>query len=127
MGERVQVGPMVYQVLESDWRNELGAGGKAPKDRYLFIKVTIANSSGSSVSVPAFTIEANGKSYNEITEHMDKVDDWLGLLRNIGGSQTNQGWVVFDAPMAAYKLVATDGGDIGAEKFAHVDIPVELE
>jgi hypothetical protein len=127
MGERVQVGPLVYQVLESDWRNELGAGGRIPRDRYLFVKVSITNSSGTAVSVPGFTIEGNGKSFGEITEEMDKVDNWFGLLRNIEGSQTEQGWVVFDAPMAAYKLVATDGGDVGAEKYAHVDIPVHLE
>jgi hypothetical protein len=34
--------------------------------------------------------------------------------------------VVFDAPMAAYKLVITHG-EVGEEKYAHVDIPVELE
>jgi len=127
MGERVQLGPLVYQVLESDWRNELGADGRSPKDRYLFVKVSITNSSGSTISVPAFTIEGNGKSFPEVTEQMDKVDNWLGLLRNIGGSQTEQGWAVFDAPMATYKLVATDGGEIGSERFAHVDIPVQLE
>ena len=49
MGERVQVGPLVYQVLESDWRSELGSGGRTPKDRYLFVKVSITNSSGSPV------------------------------------------------------------------------------
>ena len=127
MGERVQVGPLVYQILESDWRNELGTGGRSPKDRYLFVRVSITNGSSSAISVPGFTIEGNGKTFSEVTEQMDKVDNWLGLLRNVGGSQTEQGWVVFDAPMTAYKLVATDGGEVGSEKFAHVDIPVHLE
>jgi hypothetical protein len=127
MGERVQVGPLVYQVLESDWRSELGGGGRTPKERYLFTKVSITNGSGSPVSVPAFTIEGAGKTYSEVSEDMDKVDNWLGLLRTIPPSQTQQGWVVFDAPMAAYQLVVTDGGEIGAEKTAHVEIPVHLE
>lgn len=127
MGERVQIGSIVYQILEADWRSELGEGGRNPRDRYLFLKVSIVNGSGSTVSVPGFTLEGGGKTYGEVTEQMEKVSDWLGLFRNIAASQTQQGWVVFDAPMAAYKLVVTDGGDIASEKFAHVDIPVHLE
>lgn len=126
MGEKVQMGPVVYQVLESEWRNELGSGGRTPKDRYLFVRLSIANGAGLTESVPTMTIESGGKSYPEVTEDMDKVDNWLGLLRNVGGSQTEQGWIVFDAPMAAYKLVITQG-DIGEEKTAHVEIPVQLE
>ena len=127
MGERVQIGPLVYQVLESDWRSELGGGGRTPKDRYLFAKVSITNSSGSPISVPGFTIESGDKSYSEVSEDMDKVDNWLGMLRTIAPSQTEQGWIVFDAPLAAYKLVVTDGGEVGSEKTAHVEIPVHLE
>src|SRR4051794_21148532 len=92
MGERVQVGPLIYQVLESQWRSELGTGGRAPKERYLFMKVSITNKGGSAVAVPALAIEGQGKSYNEVTEDTDKVDNWFGLLRNIGPSKTEQGW-----------------------------------
>jgi Domain of unknown function (DUF4352) len=126
MGERVQMGAMVYQVLESEWRTELGSGGRTPKDRYLFLRLSITNGAGSPDSVSALTLEGNGKTYTEVSEDMDKVDNWLGLLRNVGGSQTEQGWIVFDAPVGAYKLVITHG-DIGEEKYAHVDIPVQLE
>ena len=55
------------------------------------------------------------------------MDNWFGLLRNIGPSQTEQGWIVFDAPMTAYKMVVTDGGEVGQKKRAHVEIPVHLE
>lgn len=127
MGEKVQVGPLVYQVLESNWRTELGGGGRTPRDRYLFVKVNITNTAGSAVAVPGLAIEGAGKTYNEVTEETDKVDNWFGLLRNIGPSQTEQGWIVFDAPMTAYKLIVTDAGEIGKEKFAHVDVPVQLE
>ena len=126
MGERVQIGPIVYQALESEWKTELGSGGRTPKDRFLFVRMSITNGGGSPTSVSNFTLEGNGKTYSEVTEDMDKVDNWLGLLRNVGGSQTEQGWVVFDAPVGAYKLVITHG-DIGDEKSAHVDIPVQLE
>jgi hypothetical protein len=127
MGERVQVGPLVYQVLESDWRSELGSGGRTPKSRYMFVKLSITNSSGKTISTPTLTLEGAGQTYTEVTEDMDKVDNWFGLLRNIGPSQTEQGWIVFDAPMAAYKLAVPDAGDIGHEQHAHVDIPVQLE
>jgi len=127
MGERVQVGPLVYQILDSSWRNELGSGGRTPKDRYLFVRMSITNSSGSPVSVPGLTIEGGGKTFAEVSEDMDKVDNWFGLLRTIQPSQTEQGWIVFDAPMTAYKLNLSDGGEVGSEKSAHVDIPVSLE
>jgi hypothetical protein len=120
------MGPMVYQVLEADWRTELGNGGRTPKERYLFLRMSITNGDSSPASVSTFTLENAGKTYSEVTEDMDKVDSWLGLLRNVGGSQTEQGWIVFDAPMGAYKLVITHG-DVGEEKSAHVDIPVQLE
>ena len=127
MGERVQVGPLVYQVLESDWRSELGPGGKAPKNRFLFVKVSITNSTGSAITVPGLTALGPGTTYIEETENMDRVENWLGLIRNIQPSQTEQGWIVFDAPIASYKLALTDAGEIGKEKFAHVEIPVQLE
>ena len=91
MGEKVQVGPLIYQVLQSDWRSELGSGGRTPRNRYMFVKLSITNTSGGTVSIPTLTIEGGGQSYGEVTEDMDKVDNWFGLLRNIGGSQTEQG------------------------------------
>jgi len=93
----------------------------------MFVKLSITNTSSGTVSIPTLTIEGGGQTYGEVTEDMDKVDNWFGLLRNIGGSQSEQGWIVFDAPMMAYKLIVTDAGEIGHEKYAHVDIPVQLE
>jgi hypothetical protein len=128
MGERVQAGPLIYNVLEAEWKPQLESSGRAPKERFLFIKVSMTNSSGSSVSAPAFTLESStGKTYEEVTEGLDGVTDWLGMLRTIAPAQTEQGWAIFDAPMAAYKLVLSDAGEIGNEKYARVDIPVHLE
>jgi hypothetical protein len=126
MGEKVQIGSVVYQILQSEWRTELGSGGRTPRARYLFVRMSVTNESGSPVALSTLMLEGGGKTYAEVTEDMDKVNDWFGLLRNVGASQTEQGWVVFDAPMAAYKLVITHG-EVGEEKYAHVDIPVELE
>jgi hypothetical protein len=92
MGERVQAGPLIYNVLEAEWKPQLESSGRAPKERFLFIKVSMTNSSGSSVSAPAFTLESStGKTYEEVTEGLDGVTDWLGMLRTIAPAQTEQG------------------------------------
>ena len=49
MGERIQVGPMTYNVLESRWKPALrdDGTGKPPKERYLLVKLTATNGGGS--------------------------------------------------------------------------------
>ena len=128
MGERVQAGQLIYTVLESDWKTQLDGNGRAPQHRFLFLRVSITNSGGSKISAPAFTLQAtDGKAYEEVAEGLEGVNNWLNILRTIEPSQTETGWVIFDAPVAAYKLVMSDGGDIGSEKHAYVDIPVDLD
>lgn len=125
MGEKVQAGDLIYSVLEANWRTEIA--GRAPENRFLFVNVSITNASKFSFSLPSFTLQAAGKSYAEVTDNMDNVQNWLGLLRNLGPNQSERGWVVFDVPMGAYRLVVSDGGELGSERVAHVDIPVQLE
>ena len=36
------------------------------------------------------------------------MDNWFGLLQISADRRPSKGWIVFDAPMAAYKLVVTD-------------------
>ena len=128
MGERVQAGPFVYTVLEADWRTQLDGNGRTPKNRFLFVRASITNSAGAKMSAPAFTLQAaDGKTYQEEAEGLEGVNNWLNILRTVEPAQTETGWVIFDAPVAAYKLVMSDGGDIGSERHAHVDIPVELD
>ena len=128
MGERVQAGRIIYNVLEAEWKAALTEGGRAPQHRFLFLRVSITNSGGEPVSVPAFELlGANGTNYQEVTENMAGVRNWLGLLRTVAPATTEQGIVVFDAPLAAYKLVLMDGSDVDNERYAHVEIPVALE
>jgi hypothetical protein len=128
MGERVQAGPLIYTVLESEWKSQLDGNGRTPKNRFLFIRVSITNSSGANVSAPAFTLRGPGDTtYEEVTEGLDGVRNWLNILRTIAPAQTETGYVIFDAPVAAYKLVMSDAGEVGNEKYAQVDIPVELD
>lgn len=127
MGDSVQAGPLIYKVLENDWRPEL-AGGKTPKDRFLVVRVSIRNTAGTEVAAPAFSLlSPTGSKYAEVTEGLEELNDWLGLLRRIPPNQTHSGLAVFDAPVGAYKLVASDAGDITEERHAHIEIPVALE
>lgn len=126
MGEKVQAGPFVYTALEADWRTEI-PNGPPPKNRFLFVRMSITNRSGNKATAPAFSLRGSGETtYQEITERLQDVDNWLGILREVKPAQTEQGWVIFDAPMGAYQLIVSDGGDVANERFAHIDIPVQI-
>lgn len=128
MGEKVQIGPMTYSVLESEWKTALTEGGRAPKNRFLFLRITMTNSGGQPAAAPSFELEAaDGTRYQELTQNVEGVNNWLGLLRNVPPSSSQQGAIIFDAPIAAYKLVIPESGDITQEKYALVEIPVHLE
>jgi hypothetical protein len=128
MGERVQAGPLEYSVTEANWRAVLSETGPRPTNRYLFLKVSIRNTGNAPVAVPGFTLLGpEDAEYSEVTEGMRDVPNWLGLFRTVQPSETQQGWVVFDAPLGAYRLAVSDGGEIGSEKYAHINIPVQLD
>ena len=128
MGERVQAGKIIYTALESEWKTALTEGGRAPQHRFLFLRVSMTNSGGEPVNVPALELEgANGTRYQEVTENLQGVQNWLGLMRTVGPATTEQGVIVFDVPLAAYKLIVVDGSEVDNERYAHVEIPVQLE
>lgn len=131
MGDRVQVGSIIYTVLETTWKAQLTdePGSQAPKNRFLIVKLTITNSGKDEAPIPPFTlINTAGQSFNEINDPKDDVPQWFGgLLRKLNAAQTQTGVVIFDVPLAAYKLKVTDGGDIDQEKFAYIDIPLQLQ
>jgi hypothetical protein len=129
MGERANVGPLTYNVVETAWRSQLGADFKArfPQQRFLLVTISVTNGGGKEVSVPLFSLQdENGKIYQE-SENGDGVDNWFGLLRTIAPAQTQQGKLAFDVPLGAYRLRVTDGGDPGAEKFAWISIPLRMD
>lgn len=131
MGTGVQVGPLIYTVLETHWRGQLTGSptSKPPKYRYLVVKMTVTNAGGEEISMPLLSMEnASGESFPEITEGADEVPQWFGgLIRRFKPAQTEPGAIVFDAPVGAYKLKLTDGGDFGNEKYAWVEMPVHIE
>ena len=129
MGDRITVGPLVYNVVETVWRSQLGDAFKLrlPQQRFLLISISVTNSGGKEVSLPMLTLEGeSGQKYPEV-ESGEGLDNWFGLLRNLSPAQTQQGRLLFDAPLSSYKLRVTDGGEAGTEKYAWVTIPLRMD
>lgn len=129
MGERVTVGPLTYNVIESVWRSQLGDVFKTrvPQQRFLLIDITVTNGGGKEISVPLLTLEnQSGETFPE-SENGEGVDNWFGILRTLSPAQTQQGRLVFDVPLTSYRLRLTDGGEPGTEKYAWVEIPLRID
>ena len=129
MGELTSVGPIVYNVLETEWRTDLGGslGQVTPADRFLLIRLTITNSSNQEVAIPLLALEnAAGEVYRELSE-VSGVPNWLGLLRIIEPTASAEGVIVFDVPAGDYRLRVTDGGDLERERTALVEIPLRFD
>jgi hypothetical protein len=129
MGERVTVGPLTYNVIESSWQSQLGADFKLriPDQRFLMITVSVTNGGGKEISVPLLSLEnGDGKMFLESADG-EGVDNWFGLLRTLNPAQTQQGRLLFDVPLSGYKLRLTDGGPTGSEKYTWVEIPMRVD
>jgi hypothetical protein len=125
MGERVQLGHIVYQVFETQWMTHLGEGtdARVPQQRFFLIRLSAVNGAGGDVNVPGFTLEDdNGKTYAELSDGTG-VPQWIGYLRSVKPAESAQGNAVFDAPPRHYKLKISDED---GEKMAYVDIPLNF-
>lgn len=128
MGEKVNAGPIIYNVVEKVWKSQLGDGAEAriPQNRFLLINISATNSSGSEVSVPLLQLEgSDGKVYPEL-ENGTGVDGWFGVLRTIEPAQTQQGRLLFDVPLGSYRLKLSDGDSESARSY-YVRIPLEID
>ncbi len=129
MGERVTVGPLTYNVVDTAWRSQLGSDFKLrlPQDRFLLITISVTNGGGKEIPVPLLALESqNGKVYQE-SDNGEGVDNSFGLFRNLSAAQTQQGKLLFDVPLTSYRLRVTDAGDPGSEKFAYIKIPLRMD
>ena len=128
MGELTPVGPVIYNVLETEWLNELGSSvsQSTPNDKFLVVRLSITNSGNQEVAVPLLSVEdVDGNSVMELSE-VKGAGNWLGLLRIVAPAQTLQGVIVFDVPAKDYNLRVTDGGDLESEKTALIELPLTL-
>jgi Domain of unknown function (DUF4352) len=129
MGERITAGPVVYNVIQTMWRAQLGDIFKTrvPENRFLLITLSATNGGGREISIPLLALEGeNSKEYREL-ENGDGVSNWFGLIRTLSPAETRQGNIVFDVPLTSYRLRLTDGGEPGTEKFVWVDIPLRID
>jgi len=130
MGERAEAGPLVYNVLESAWKGQLGEGAhlRVPQNRFLLLRLSITNGSPDQISAPPTTLVAtSGVEYAELPDG-EGVEDWLGVLRRLNSTETIFGWVLFDAPRGDYQLrVSDDAFDPADARLAMIQIPLRLE
>jgi hypothetical protein len=129
MGEKVALGPLTYSVIDGSWQNQLGDALKIrpAQQRFLILTLSVTNGGGSDISIPLLSLEnSDGRDFVE-SDNGEGVDDWLGLLRNIGPVETVKGKIVFDVPLSSYKLRLTDGAGPGLEKYGWVTIPLRLD
>jgi hypothetical protein len=123
MGERVELGHIIYTVFETQWLTQIGQGvdAKTPRNRYFLVRLSAANSGNGELFVPAIAIEDDsGKSYQEVSDG-EGLPQWIGLLRQVKPAESLQGNVAFDAPAGHYKLLLSDENQ---EHTAYVDIPL---
>src|SRR5215471_1908381 len=125
LGERIQLGHIVYMVFETQWMTHLGEGADArvPQNRYFLIRMSAVNSAGNDVTVPTLTIQDDsGNTYTELSEGTG-VPQWIGFLRSVKPAESVQGNALFDAPPRHYKLKVMDED---GERTALVDIPLSF-
>ena len=125
MGDRVELGHLVYTVFETRWASQLGEGptARVPQHRFFLVRMNVGNTANSRAIVPNMNIEDDqGNSYPEIRDG-ESVPEWLGFLRPVTTLEAAAGNVLFDVPPAHYKLRVTDED---SQRAALVDIPLSF-
>lgn len=126
MGQKVQVGKVVYSVLEAEWRTDVPGGKQPPKNRVLQLTMAITNSSSQEMSIPTLRLlSLKNEEFSEYTEIEGNMS-WLGLLRRLQPSLTETAAIYFDVPIGAYKLEVVDHSDAENEKTSYIEIPASL-
>jgi hypothetical protein len=125
MGEKVELGHIIYQIFETQWLTHIGEGAdqRIPQHRFFLVRLSAVNSGGADVPIPTMTIQDDsGAVYNEISDGTG-VPNWAGYLRNVKPAESVLGNVLFDAPPRRYKLkIADESGERGAL----IDIPLSF-
>jgi Domain of unknown function (DUF4352) len=127
IGERVEAGPLIYNVLEAEWKSQIGAGDRTwiPSQRFLIVRLSVTNSGGETVSVPSLTLaDVDGNLYGESIGGADVPNLW-GLIRNVKPTDTMEGRILFDVEPKSYKLKLDDGS--GSGRIAMVEMPLQFE
>src|SRR5687767_397945 len=71
MGENLTVGSLIYNVIETEWKDQLGdtPPGRIPANRFLLVRLSITNSGGTETIIPAMSMaDSRGTVHNELTD-----------------------------------------------------------
>jgi hypothetical protein len=129
MGEPLFVRPFTYTILETRWKPQLGElfSLQLPQHQFLLIRLSITNSAGTPAAAPLLTLAGPGGTTYQEHQKGEGVDNWLGLLRNIGPGQTDEGWIVFDVPPNDYTLRCYGEVTEDGEQMGQFRIPLNLD
>jgi hypothetical protein len=125
IGDRVDLGHIVYTVFETQWLTHIGEGPDAsvPRNRFFLVRISAANRQRTEILLPKVSLQDDsGHSYPELSADVG-APHWVGVLRTVMANDSTQGNVVFDAPPGHYRLKVTD--DTG-DRFAYIDIPLSF-
>jgi Domain of unknown function (DUF4352) len=129
VGDKVQLGPLVYNVIEAEWKSQLGEfpSLRMPERSFLIIRLVVTNGGGESIMIPQTKLEnSNGETFQELTDGAG-LPNWLGLLRSLKPAGTERGEILFDVPANSYRLRLTDGSDAEHAPVAYVRIPLSFD
>jgi hypothetical protein len=128
IGEKVQLGGVIYSVLDTEWASQLDAGGAAPRlpqHRFLIVRVSVNNAGNREVNLPLLHLVGTDRA-----EHLELADGqgvtgWMGILRTLNPTESKDGRLLFDVPdTGSYSLRLTDGSsEQESEKTAMVTLP----
>jgi hypothetical protein len=125
-GDKATIGPLVYSVIDTEVTQQVGDDPKSPRtaqERFYLIRVSVTNASSDEQPIPTMTlVDDAGKSYTELADGSG-VPNWLGVVRRVGPTQTEQGVVIFDAPTKHYRLRLNDALD---EREIAIDVPLNF-
>jgi len=70
-------------------------------------------------------VDSRGERHAELTNG-EGLTDWLGFLRQVKPADTEGGRILFDVPVASYRLRVVNDAEPENERAALVDIPLQL-
>jgi hypothetical protein len=127
MGQRVVLGPLTFNVLETKWEPSLGSMPdiRMPQRQFLLVRLSVTNGGGERRGFPNLTLmNPQGERFREEVD-LRNVTDPMGLIRVLGSTETVFGWLLYDVPQNDYVLELTDGS-LENEKTALVEIPLRM-
>lgn len=128
LGERAEVGSLVFLALETKWSTQFGEVPRirVPKSHFLSIRISITNQGGSSAGCPLLSLVDDADQRFPEVDDAKEVDGWLGLVRIIQPGNTEFGWIVFDVTPSNYALRLSDG-NAENEKVGYIELPLRLD